>query len=137
MQPIVHVYFVNRQNIHLYQFFLVLRITKYIYIIKQGYDETFYVLFQLRSKDMQMYASPRDKKNYVSYVFSQLPKNEIRNAINADDRLEMTSPSRPIRAGGHSKMPPRSYLLITLSLCKIEYQKIFNFVINKLGANIL
>lgn len=39
--------------------------------MKQGYDETFYVLFQLRSKDMQMYqtsqinrrnAPPRDKK---------------------------------------------------------------------------
>lgn len=80
---------------------------------------------------------PVIKKNNVSYVFLQLPKNEIRNANNADDRLEMTSPSRPIRARGHSKMPPRSYLLITLSLCKIEYQKIFNFVINKLGDNIL
>lgn len=45
-------------------------------------------------------------------------KIEIRNAIKADDRLKITSPSRPIRAGGHSKMSPKSYLPITLSLCK-------------------
>lgn len=31
-------------------------------------------------------------------MFSHSYQKMIRNAINADDRLEMTSPSRPIRA---------------------------------------